>query len=43
LPALLAAQLQDNDMVITQGAGNIGALARDLSLHSLLQVEQERK
>ena len=43
LPALLAAQLQDNDMVITQGAGNIGALARDLSLHSLLQVEQEIK
>jgi len=43
LPALLAAQLQDNDMVITQGAGNIGALARDLSLHSLLQVEQETK
>jgi len=43
LPALLAAQLQDNDMVITQGAGNIGALARDLSLHSLLQVEQVKK
>jgi len=40
LPALLAAQLQDNDMVITQGAGNIGLVARDLSLHSLLQVNQ---
>ena len=43
LPTLLAAQLQDNDMVITQGAGNIGALARDLSLHSLLQIEQVKK
>jgi UDP-N-acetylmuramate--alanine ligase len=39
LPGLLAAQLQNNDMVITQGAGNIGAVARDLSLHKLLQVE----
>ncbi len=38
LPELLAAQLQDNDMVITQGAGNIGAVARNLSDHDLLQV-----
>ncbi len=37
LPALLAAQLQDNDMVITQGAGSIGAVARNLSEHVLLQ------
>ena len=36
LPELLAAQLQDNDMVITQGAGNIGAIARGLSNHPLL-------
>lgn len=43
LPALLAAQLQDNDMVITQGAGNIGAVARELSSHSLLQKEQVKK
>ncbi len=40
LPSLLAAQLQDGDMVITQGAGNIGMVARDLSLHSLLKVGQ---
>ncbi len=38
LPELLAAQLQDNDMVITQGAGNIGAVARTLSSNALLQV-----
>ena len=36
LPDLLAAQLQDNDMVITQGAGNIGSIARDLSNSPLL-------
>jgi len=36
LPELLAAQLQDNDMVITQGAGSIGAVARDLSNNPLL-------
>ena len=40
LPGLLAAQLQDNDMVITQGAGNIGAVARTLSSNTLLQVEK---
>ena len=39
LPALLAAQLQDNDMVITQGAGNIGVVARDLCSNSLLQIQ----
>ncbi len=37
LPELLAAQLQDNDMVITQGAGSIGSVARNLSGHTLLQ------
>ncbi len=36
LPELLVAQLKDNDMMITQGAGNIGAIARDLSNHALL-------
>jgi len=36
LPELLAAQLQDNDMVITQGAGSIGTVARDLSNNPLL-------
>ena len=30
LAELLANQMQDGDMVITQGAGNIGALARSL-------------
>jgi UDP-N-acetylmuramate--alanine ligase len=43
LPALLAAQLQNNDMVITQGAGNIGVVARDLSSNSLLQIQQVKK
>ncbi|PCH97132.1 MAG: UDP-N-acetylmuramate--L-alanine ligase [Gammaproteobacteria bacterium] len=42
LPELLTAQLQDNDMVITQGAGNIGAIARSLSNHPLL-VQAETK
>ena len=42
LPELLAAQLQDNDMVITQGAGNIGAIARNLSNNPLL-VQEEAK
>ncbi|WDE11241.1 UDP-N-acetylmuramate--L-alanine ligase [Thalassomonas haliotis] len=36
LPELLAAQLKDGDMVITQGAGNIGAVARELISHPLL-------
>ena len=39
LPELLAAQLQDNDMVITQGAGNIGAVSRSLSNNPLLVGE----
>ncbi|NQY62465.1 MAG: UDP-N-acetylmuramate--L-alanine ligase [Alteromonadaceae bacterium] len=38
LALLLSAQLQDGDMVITQGAGNIGAIARQLANHSLLTV-----
>ncbi|AAZ28642.1 UDP-N-acetylmuramate--L-alanine ligase [Colwellia psychrerythraea] len=38
LPQLLATQLQDNDMVITQGAGSIGAVARNLADHSLLHT-----
>ncbi len=40
LPELLAAQLQDKDMVITQGAGNIGAIARSLSNNPLLVQEE---
>ncbi|WP_448212890.1 UDP-N-acetylmuramate--L-alanine ligase [Colwellia sp. MEBiC06753] len=38
LPELLANQLQDGDMVITQGAGNIGAIASTLSAHPLLNT-----
>jgi len=37
LPQLLATQLQDNDMVITQGAGSIGTVARNIASHPLLQ------
>jgi len=40
LAELLAVQLQDNDMVITQGAGNIGTVARNLSNNELLQVSK---
>jgi len=36
LPELLLAQLQDNDMVITQGAGNIGAISKSLAINPLL-------
>lgn len=36
LAELLVAQLQDGDMVITQGAGNIGAVARSLVANPLL-------
>jgi UDP-N-acetylmuramate--alanine ligase len=42
LPELLAAQLQDNDMVITQGAGSIGTVARDLSNNPLLVPEETK-
>jgi UDP-N-acetylmuramate--alanine ligase len=42
LPELLAAQLQDNDMVITQGAGSIGSVARDLSNNPLLLKGKEK-
>ncbi len=40
LPSLLAVQLQENDMVITQGAGNIGAVARSLAVSPLLNLKQ---
>ena len=36
LAELLAAQLTDGDMVITQGAGNIGVVSRSLANHPLL-------
>jgi UDP-N-acetylmuramate--alanine ligase len=38
LPELLATQLQDNDMVITQGAGSIGVVARTLAEHPVLHL-----
>jgi len=38
LAELIAAQLQDGDMVITQGAGNIGAIARNLAADKKLKV-----
>jgi len=37
LPEILNAQLQDGDMIITQGAGNIGTISRELAAHSLFQ------
>jgi len=40
LAELLASQLQDNDMVITQGAGSIGAVAKNLADHDLLHVNK---
>ena len=42
LPELLLAQLQDNDMVITQGAGSIGTVARNLSNNPLLVQERAK-
>ncbi|MEW6981330.1 UDP-N-acetylmuramate--L-alanine ligase [Colwelliaceae bacterium 6471] len=41
LPELLCSQLQNGDMVITQGAGNIGGLARSLSDHPMLNGGEE--
>lgn len=41
LPQLLAAQLQDSDMVITQGAGSIGVVSRQLAEHDLLHVNDK--
>jgi len=43
LPELLAVHLQHDDMVITQGAGNIGAIARTLASHELLNTKSEVK
>ncbi|WP_286263069.1 UDP-N-acetylmuramate--L-alanine ligase [Thalassotalea atypica] len=38
LPEVLAKQLIDGDMVITQGAGNIGTVSRTLAEHPLLNI-----
>lgn len=40
LAELMAAQLRDGDMVITQGAGNIGTIARQLMTDELLTVKK---
>jgi UDP-N-acetylmuramate--alanine ligase len=40
LPELLAVQLQDGDMVITQGAGNIGAVSKTLATHEYLNTKE---
>ncbi len=37
LPELLHAQMQDGDMVITQGAGNIGMISRQLAVNPMFQ------
>ena len=39
LPELLANLLEQDDMLITQGAGNIGAVAKTLASHPQLNVE----
>ncbi len=41
LAELLASHLQDNDMVITQGAGSIGTVARKLAENELLHVARK--
>ena len=41
LAELLNAQLQDGDMVITQGAGTIGVIARKIIQSPLLTVESK--
>ncbi|WP_448565669.1 UDP-N-acetylmuramate--L-alanine ligase [Thalassotalea ganghwensis] len=43
LAELLHAQLRDGDMVITQGAGNIGALARGLVHEPMLNIAGKGK
>ena len=44
LPAILANQLQDGDIVMTQGAGNVGQLARKLAAMQLNpQVMQQEE
>ncbi len=41
LAELLTAQLQDGDMVITQGAGNIGVIARSLASNPMLLLNKK--
>ena len=41
LPKLLNTLIQDGDMIITQGAGNIGAIAKDLASNPKLQSRED--
>ncbi len=41
LPDLLRGQLRPGDVLITQGAGNVGAIAQDLAQHHLYRSPQE--
>ncbi len=43
LAELLSTNLQDNDMVITQGAGSIGTVARNLESHPLLHINTTKE
>jgi UDP-N-acetylmuramate--alanine ligase len=43
LAELLSTNLQDNDMVITQGAGSIGTVARNLENHPLLHTNTTKE
>jgi UDP-N-acetylmuramate--alanine ligase len=43
LAELMNTQLQDNDMVITQGAGTIGVIARKIIQSPLLTVNANVK
>ncbi len=41
LPDLLRGQLRPGDVLITQGAGNVGAIAQDLAQHHLYRSSKE--
>ncbi len=43
LAELLSNHLEDNDMVITQGAGSIGTVARHLENHKLLHIDTAKE
>ena len=43
LAELLSNHLEDNDMVITQGAGSIGTVARNLENHKLLHIDTAKE
>nr|WP_246036903.1 UDP-N-acetylmuramate--L-alanine ligase [Thalassotalea litorea] len=43
LPDIMSSILQDGDMLITQGAGNIGAIARELIKAKVLNIKPDTK